>query len=327
MSILYNIIQSVLVAMTPLLVVALGGMFSERSGVVNIALEGIMIMGAFATAVVLINFINVIPMQLLLVLAVFVAGVAGALFSLLHAYASVSMQANQVISGTALNLLIVPLAATLIKAVRRLDSTWIEWGGRSFIIREVPLLSNIPVIGDIFFKNIFLTFYIAIVILFVSYFVLFKTKFGLRLRACGENPHAADSLGINIYKMRYYGVVISGFLAGIGGSIFLLTINATSFRADSMAVSGFGFLALAVLIFGNWNPRRIFFAALFFAFFRTVDANFTILNGLIDNALPIVYRNLFKMVPYLATLLLLVFTSKRSQAPKAVGKVYEQGER
>lgn len=327
MSIFYNIVQSVLVAMTPLLVVALGGMFSERSGVVNIALEGIMIMGAFATAVVLVNFINVIPMQYLFVLAILVAGIAGAIFSLMHAYAAVSMQANQVISGTALNLLIVPLAATLIKAVRRLDSTWIEWGGRSFIIREVPILSNIPIIGDIFFKNIFLSFYIALIILFVSYYVLFKTKFGLRLRACGENPHAADSLGINIYKMRYAGVVISGFLAGIGGSIFLLTINATSFRADSMAVSGFGFLALAVLIFGNWNPRRIFFAALFFAFFRTVDANFTILNGLIDNALPIVYRNLFKMVPYVATLVLLVFTSKRSQAPKAVGKVYEQGER
>ena len=327
MSIFYNIVQSVLVAMTPLLVVALGGMFSERSGVVNIALEGIMIMGAFATAVVLVNFINVIPMQYLFVLAILVAGIAGAIFSLMHAYAAVSMQANQVISGTALNLLIVPLAATLIKAVRRLDSTWIEWGGKSFIIREVPILSNIPIIGDIFFKNIFLSFYIALIILFVSYYVLFKTKFGLRLRACGENPHAADSLGINIYKMRYAGVVISGFLAGIGGSIFLLTINATSFRADSMAVSGFGFLALAVLIFGNWNPRRIFFAALFFAFFRTVDANFTILNGLIDNALPIVYRNLFKMVPYIATLVLLVFTSKRSQAPKAVGKVYEQGER
>ena len=327
MSIFYNIVQSVLVAMTPLLVVALGGMFSERSGVVNIALEGIMIMGAFATAVVLVNFINVIPMQYLFVLAILVAGIAGAIFSLMHAYAAVSMQANQVISGTALNLLIVPLAATLIKAVRRLDSTWIEWGGKSFIIREVPILSNIPIIGDIFFKNIFLSFYIALIILFVSYYVLFKTKFGLRLRACGENPHAADSLGINIYKMRYAGVVISGFLAGIGGSIFLLTINATSFRADSMAVSGFGFLALAVLIFGNWNPRRIFFAALFFAFFRTVDANFTILNGLIDNALPIVYRNLFKMVPYVATLVLLVFTSKRSQAPKAVGKVYEQGER
>jgi ABC-type uncharacterized transport system permease subunit len=327
MSIFYNITQSVMVAMTPLLIVALGGMFSERGGVINIALEGIMIMGAFATAVVLINFIDVIPMQLLFVLSIIISGFAGLLFSLLHSYASITMKANQVISGTALNLIIAPLAATAIKAVRRVDSTWIEWGGESFIIREVPLLSEIPVIGDIFFKNIFLSFYIGLVILFIAYFVMFKTKFGLRLRSCGENPHAADALGINIYKMRYYGVAISGFLAGVGGSIFLLTINATSFRADSMAVSGFGFLALAVLIFGNWNPRRIFFAALFFAFFRTVDANFTILNSLINNALPVVYRNLFKMVPYLATLILLVFTSKRSQAPKAIGKVYEQGER
>jgi general nucleoside transport system permease protein len=327
MSIFYNIVQSVMVAMIPLLIVALGGMFSERSGVINIALEGIMIMGAFATAVVLVVFIDIIPMQLLFIIAILVAGIAGTLFSLLHAYASVTMKANQVISGTALNLLIVPLAATAIKAVRRVDSTWIEWGGRSFIIREVPILSQIPFIGDIFFKNIFLSFYIGIIILFVSYFVLFKTKFGLRLRACGENPHAADALGINIYKMRYFGVMISGFLAGIGGSVFLLTINATSFRADSMAVSGFGFLALAVLIFGNWNPRRVFFAALFFAFFRTIDANFTILNGLVDNVLPVVYRNLFKMVPYVATIVLLVFTSKRSQAPKAIGKVYEQGER
>jgi len=327
MSIFYNIVQSIMVAMTPLLIVALGGMFSERSGVINIALEGIMIMGAFATAVVLVNFINVIPMQLLFVISILVSGIAGALFSLLHAFASVTMKANQVISGTALNLLIVPLAATAIKAVRRVDSTWIEWGGRSFIIREVPILSQIPFIGDIFFKNIYLSFYIGIAILLISYFFLFKTKFGLRLRSSGENPHAADALGINIYKMRYLGVIVSGFLAGVGGSIFLLTINATSFRADSMAVSGFGFLALAVLIFGNWNPRRIFFSALFLAFFRTVDANFTILNGLTDNFFPVAYRNLFKMVPYVATIILLVFTSKRSQAPKAIGKVYEQGER
>jgi simple sugar transport system permease protein len=327
MSVVYNIAQSLFVAMTPLLIVALGGMFSERSGVVNIALEGIMIMGAFATAVVLINLINIVPMQILFVLSILIAGISGAIFSLLHAYASVSLKANQVISGTALNLLVVPLAATAIKAVRRVDSTWIEWGGSSFIIREVPFLSQIPIIGDIFFKNIFLSFYIGLFILAVSYIVLFKTRFGLRLRACGENPHSADSLGVNIYKIRYLGVIISGFLAGVGGSIFLLTINGTSFRAESVAVSGFGFLALAVLIFGNWNPRRIFFAALFFAFFRTIDANFSILNGLIDNALPVVYRNLFKMVPYLATLILLVFTSKRSQAPKAIGKVYEQGER
>ncbi|MDD4123609.1 MAG: ABC transporter permease [Bacilli bacterium] len=327
MSIFYNILQSVLVSMVPLLIVALGGMFSERGGVTNIALEGIMIMGAFSSAVVLILFIDKIPMQLLFIIAMLVGGLSGLLYSFLHAYAAISMKSNQVISATALNLAIAPLAAVLIKAVRKMDSTWLEWGGKTFIIKEVPLLSKIPFIGDIFFKNVFISFYIGIAILIISSIVLFKTKFGLRLRACGENPHAADSLGVNIYKVRYAGVLISGFLAGLGGAIFLITINGTAFRAEATAVSGFGFLALAVLIFGNWNPKRIIFAAVFFSFFRTIDANFTLLNGLINNAIPVNFRNLFKMVPYIATLILLIFTSKNSGAPAADGQVYDPGQR
>ena len=313
--------------MVPLLIVALGGMFSERSGVVNIALEGIMIMGAFIGAVVLILGIGKIPLQWLFLLAMLAGGVSGALFSLVHAFAAISMKANQTISGTALNLFVAPFAAVMIKAIRNMDSTWLEWGGVSFIIREVPILSKIPVLGDIFFKNTYISLYVGIAILIIATIVLYKTRFGLRLQSCGENPHAADSLGINIYKYRYAGVIISGFLAGLGGAIFLVTINGTAFRADSAAVAGFGFLALAVLIFGNWTPKRIIFAAIFFAFFRTIDANFTMLNSLFNNVLPSHYRNLFKVVPYVATLVLLIFTSKNSRAPKASGQIYDPGQR
>jgi simple sugar transport system permease protein len=327
MDILYVILQSMFVAMTPLLVVALGGLFSERSGIVNIALEGLMIIGAFVSSVVLFNFINIIPTQLLYVIAMLISGLVAMLISLMHAYASISLKANQIISATAINLLAAPLAAVLIKAVRRVDSTWIEWGGKTFIVREIPFFSQIPIIGDIFFRNFFISFYIGIVILIVSWIILNKTVFGLRLRSCGENPNAAASLGIDVNKMRYYGVMISGFLSGVGGSIFLISVNTTSFRADPFAVSGFGFLALAVLIFGNWNPWKILFAAFFFAFFRTIDANFSILNNLLNNIIPVVYRNLFKLVPYVATIVALALTSKNSKAPKAAGKIYDQGER
>jgi ABC-type uncharacterized transport system permease subunit len=327
MSIFYVLMQSIFVAMTPLIVVAIGALYSERSGVVNIALEGLMIIGAFVSAVILFLFIDVIPLQLLFMIAMLASGVVALIVSLVHAYASINLKANQIISATAINLFAAPLAAVLIKGVRRVDSTWIEWGGRTFIVREVPFLSQIPIIGNIFFQNIFISFYIGIAILVVGWLILNKTVFGLRLRSCGENPNAAASLGINVYLYRYIGVMVSGFLSGVGGSIFLISINTTSFRADPLAVSGFGFLALAVLIFGNWNPWRILFAAFFFAFFRTIDANFSIINSLFNNIFPVVFRNLFKLVPYLATIVVLALTSKKSKAPKAAGKIYDQGER
>lgn len=306
--------------MIPLLVVALGGMFSERSGVVNIALEGIMTIGAFCS----ILFINLMQKanpemngQLLLILAILVAVVAGMVFSLFHAYAAINMKADQVISGTALNMFAPALA---IFAARMLFGVQQIGFNNTFRIEKVPVLGDIPVIGPMLFQKTYITTYIGIAILIVSTIVLYKTRFGLRLRSCGEHPQAADSVGINVYRIRYSGVLISGALAGVGGLIFVVPTS-TNFNAT---VAGYGFLALAVLIFGQWNPMKIFYASLFFGFMKVVGTTYGSIPILKDLGIP---GNVYKMVPYIATLLVLAFTSKKSQAPKASGVPYDKGAR
>lgn len=314
---IYFLVQQTMFFSIPLLVVALGGMFSERSGIVNIALEGIMIMGAFVSIFTINLLQGVIQGQLLLIIAILVAVLSGTIYSLLHAYASINMKANQVISGTALNMF-APAFATFI--ARMIQNTKEIGFINTFRIESVPLLGKIPVLGQLFFQNTYITTYLGIVILIVSAFVLYRTKFGLRLRSCGEHPQAADSVGINVYKMRYAGVLISGALAGLGGLIFVVPTS-TSFSAT---VSGYGFLALAVLIFGQWNPKRILVAAFFFGFMKTIAATYSGIPILQDLT---VSKYVYKMIPYIATLLVLALTSKNSQAPKAEGIPYDQGKR
>ncbi len=317
MNVIYFIAQQTMYFSIPLLVVALGGMFSERSGVVNIALEGIMIMGAFAGIFFIKIFQGVLPGQPVLLLALLISGIVGLIYSLLHAYASINMKADQVISGTALNLFAPAFAiytTRMIQGVQQINFT------NQFRIADVPALSNIPVIGDMFFKNAYLTTYLGILILIVSAVILYKTKFGLRLRSCGEHPQAADSLGVNVYKIRYAGVMISGFLAGIGGLIFVVPTS-TNFNAD---VAGYGFLALAVLIFGQWRPGRILIAALFFGIMKTLASAYSAITLLQNLALP---GNFYKMIPYIATIIVLIFSSKKSQAPKASGVPYDKSSR
>lgn len=301
----------------PLLVVALGGMFSERSGVVNIALEGIMIMGAFASIFVINTLQNSIQGQLLLLIAILVAAAAGMIFSLLHAYASINLRANQVISGTALNMFAPAFAIFVARTVQNSQEIMFT---NTFRIDSVPFLGDIPVIGPLFFKNTYITTYLGILILIAAVILLYKTKFGLRLRACGEHPQAADSVGINVYKIRYAGVLISGALGGLGGLIFVVPTS-TSFNAT---VSGYGFLALAVLIFGQWKPVRILLAAFFFGLMKTIAATSSGISFLADLGIS---NNIYKMIPYIVTLLVLTLSSKRSQAPKASGVPYDKGTR
>jgi len=232
MSSIYFLDQQTMFFSIPLLVVALGGMFSERSGVVNIALEGIMIIGAFASIFVISVLQDTMQGQLLLIIAILVAVAAGMFFSLFHAYASINMKANQVISGTALNMF-APAFATFV--ARTIQVTKSISFTNTFRIESVPLLGDIPVLGQLFFQNTYLTTFLGIAILIVSAFVLNKTKFGLRLRACGEHPQSADSVGINVYRMRYAGVLLSGALAGLGGLIFVIPTS-TNFNAT---VSGY----------------------------------------------------------------------------------------
>lgn len=319
MSTVYFLFQQTMFFSIPLLIVALGGMFSERGGVVNIALEGIMIIGAFFG----IFFIKIMQTggtmsgNSLFLLALLLAGLVGGIYSLLHAYAAINMKADQVISGTALNMFAPAFAIYVARMVQGVQQVQFS---NQFRIASVPVLGDIPVIGSLFFKNTYLSTYIGFIILAVSIFVLYKTRFGLRLRACGEHPGAADSVGINVYKMRYAGVFISGILAGIGGFVFVVPTS-TNFNAD---VAGYGFLALAVLIFGQWKPLRILGAAFFFGIAKTIAATYAIVPFLVQLGLP---DYVYKMIPYIATLILLAFTSQKSSAPKASGVPYDKGER
>ncbi len=316
---IYFLVQQMFFFSIPLLVVALGGMFSERSGVINIALEGIMIVGAFAGIFFINQVEHVMSGQLLLLLAILISAGAGLTFSLLHAYAAVNLRADQTISGTALNM-IAPAAA--IYAARMLQANGVQQiqFTNTFRIPAVPLLGDIPVLGPLFFQKTYITTYIGIAILIAAAFVLYKTKFGLRLRACGEHPQAADSVGVNVYRIRYAGVMISGALAGLGGLIFVVPTS-TNFNAT---VSGYGFLALAVLIFGQWKPMRIFLAALFFGLMKTIAAAYSGIPFLKELRIP---SDIYKMIPFIATLIVLAFSSKNSQAPRASGVPYDKGGR
>jgi len=321
MEIIYFLLPLVIASTVPLALVALGALFSERSGVVNIALEGIMLMGAYVGAVVIKQLESNAAMsdQSIAIIGLLVGALIGAIFSLLHAFASINMKANQIISATALNMF-APAFAIFMNRTLSESGTQKVTILRSYRISEVPLLSEIPFLGDILFKGAYISTLMGIIIFIFAVFVLYRTRIGLRLRACGENPHAADSLGINIYKIRYLGVIISGALAGMGGVIFVLSF-AANFNAT---VSGFGFLALAVLIFGNWKPGRIIVAAIFFASMRVISSTYSVIPFLKQLELD---SEIYSMLPYLATLIVLAFVSKNSAAPKAAGEPYDPGKR
>ena len=317
MDILYFVIQQMMYFSIPLLIVALGGLFSERSGVVNIALEGIMVIGAFCGTFFINKMQGVLPGQPVLILAMIVSILAGMVVSLVHAYAAINMKADQTISGTAINIFAPAFVIFVARAVQGVQQVQFI---NQFRVDSVPVLGKIPVIGSMFFQNAYITTYIGVAILVVSWLVLYKTRFGLRLRACGEHPQAADSVGISVYKMRYAGVLISGALAGLGGLVFIIPIS-TNFNAT---VSGYGFLALAVLIFGQWKPWKIAGAAVFFGLMKTISAVYSGIPILVGLGIP---SNIYKMIPYVATLILLAFTGKNSQAPKAEGIPYDKGSR
>ena len=319
MNIVYFLVQQMMIFSIPLLIVALGGMFSERGGVVNIALEGIMVMGAFCSVFFINQMQDVMSGNLLLLLAIIVAAVSGMVFSLLHAYAAINMRSDQTISGTALNMIAPAFAIYMARSLQSNGVQQISFTN-TFRIKSVPLLGDIPVIGPLFFQNTYITTYLGIAILIVAAFVLYRTRFGLRLRACGEHPQAADRVGVNVYKIRYAGVAISGALGGLGGLVFVVPTS-TNFNAT---VAGYGFLALAVLIFGQWKPGKILFAALFFGLMKTVAASYSGLGFLKDLPIP---SDIYKMIPYIATLIVLAFTSKNSQAPRASGVPYDKGSR
>jgi simple sugar transport system permease protein len=243
------------------------------------------------------------------------AMLVGIAFSLLHAFASINLSANQVISGTAMNMIAAAITVFLARNLTGSGNIRITSGFMPF---DVPFLSRIPVIGELLFHKTYMTTWFILLILLISSFILYRTSFGLRLRACGENPHAAEAAGINVKMMRYVGVMVSGAFASLGGAIMIVTY-AGEFTGT---VAGLGFLALASLIFGQWKPLGILGANLFFGFASTVANVSQVIPSL--TAIPPV---LLKIFPYIVTLLALVMFSKSSRAPKAVGETFDSAKR
>ena len=317
------LIQYTLIFAAVLLLVALGGCFSEHSGVINIGLEGIMVMGALGGALVMkfmpynaetAGFGANFGMFICVALASIAAGM---IFSLLLAVACINFKADQTIIGTAMNLLGTATATVIVKSMNTAMNPDDHSSEISYFSEKNAFVSNI---GGEFELNWFVI--VAVILLIVSYILLYKTRFGLRLRACGEHPQAADSVGINVYKMRYAGVLLSGLLGGLGG-ITYITAGVSVWKFE-VGVAGFGFLSLAVMIFGAWDPLRIAGAALLFGLFRALGNVYNGIGFLQSLGLP---SAVYNMLPYIVSLIVLAFTSKNSRAPKAEGIPYDKGQR
>ena len=331
------LLQQTVIYTVPLLLVALAGVFAERSGIINLALEGIMIIGAFAgpwfVRSMQVGGWNENLAQLLLLVAMLVTAAAGTLFSMLLSFSAVKMKADQTIGGTALNLLAPALVLFMVNIVFQQNTLNLRYDAPSwFMLFQTDFgferKAKLGLIGDLLLNKTYLTTYLGLLIYVVLAIILYKTRFGLRLRACGEHPQAADSVGINVYRMRYLGTSISGALAGMGGFIYTLT---TSNGAANGDVAGFGFLALAVMIFGNWKPLNIAIVGFLFGLLKCVSASSGTLDingdGVYLLAQIGVSTYVYNMLPYVITLVVLAFTSKKSRAPKAEGIPYDKGQR
>ena len=310
------LIQYTLVFTSVLTLVALGGCFSEHSGVINIGLEGIMVIGALGGSLVLKYMNAATPAIWVVLLTVLVAVAAGVVYSLLLGVASITFKADQTLVGTAMNMLGVAAATVAIKSVNIAESMGSNNSPKVIYSAVKDKLLIVP--GTEY--SWFLIF--ALLLLVASYIVLYKTKFGLRLQACGEHPQAADSVGINVKKMRYAGVMISGALGGLGGIVYI-TAGVSQWSFD-IGVAGFGFLSLAVMIFGQWKPLRIVLAAALFGLFRALGSVYTGFDFLNNLNIP---KSVYNMLPYIVSLIVLALTSKKSRAPKAEGIPYDKGQR
>ena len=311
------LLQYTLIFASVLMLVALGGCFAERSGVINIGLEGIMVIGALGGALVM-KFLPVsLGAPLMVITTILAAAVFGMLFSLLLAVAAINFKADQTITGTAMNMLATAGATVAVKAMNTAASGGNDVSSDISYVHSKDLF--LVRLGNFEFSWFML---VAVICLVVSYVLLYKTRFGLRLRACGEHPQAADSVGINVYKMRYAGVLISGLLGGLGGIVYI-TAGVSVWKFE-YGVAGFGFLALAVMIFGAWHPLKIALASLLFGFCRALGNVYSSFDFLAAMNMPSVVYN---MLPYIISLVVLAFTSKKSMGPKAAGIPYDKGTR
>lgn len=310
------LIQYTLIFASVLVLVALGGCFSEHSGIINIGLEGIMVIGALGGALMMKYLPEGTAAPLTILLVILASVLFGMVFSLLLGVAAIKFNADQTLIGTALNLLGSAIAVVLVRAINTAESVDNASSTISYRAAKKAFTLNI---GKFEFNWFML---IAVLLLIAAYVVLYKTRFGLRLCACGEHPQAADSVGINVYKMRYAGVLISGALGGLGGLVYI-TAGVSEWKFEN-GVAGFGFLALAVMIFGQWKPTTIGLAALLFGFFRALSNVYTGFDILVALNVP---STVYNMLPYIISLVVLVFVSGKSRAPKAEGIPYDKGQR
>ncbi|ASI35685.1 MULTISPECIES: ABC transporter permease [Exiguobacterium] len=316
LDVLYIIVPIALAYSAPLIIAALGGIFSERSGVVNIALEGLMVMGAFTGVVSALTLSKMGFGAASPWIAMLIAIVIGAIFALFLAVPAILFRADQTVLGVAINILAVGLAIFLVRAFYGKGQT--DSIPNRISKENVPFLSDIPVL-KMFFANVYYTSYIAIILAVVAWFVVFKTPFGLRLRSVGEHPMAADTMGINVTKMRFIGVMISGGFGGLAGAVYATSI---SLNFSVTTILGQGFLAIAAMIFGKWNPLGAMAAALFFGFAQAIS--------IIGQQLPLldqIPQVYLLIAPYVLTILALAGVVGRADAPKAVGVPYIKGKR
>jgi simple sugar transport system permease protein len=308
--------QYTLIFASVLILVALGGCFSEHSGVINLGLEGIMVMGSLGGALAL-KYMPAGSSNFAMILVVVLSAiVVGMLYASLLAVACINFKADQTLVGTALNLLGTAAATVIVKAINSAENPDNVSATIQYVNAKKAFLVNI---GSFEFNWFML---MALIALIIAYITLYKTRFGLRLMACGEHPQAADSVGINVYKMRWAGVLISGLLGGLGGIVYI-TAGVSEWKFETGA-AGFGFLALAVMIFGQWKPWRIALAALLFGLFRALSNVYAGFDFLVALNIP---GSVYNMLPYIISLLVLAFTSKNSRAPKAEGIPYDKGSR
>ncbi|WP_438317772.1 ABC transporter permease [Sporosarcina sp. FA9] len=316
LELLYFIVPITISYAAPLIFTSIGGVFSERSGVVNIGLEGLMVMGAFIGIIFNLAFVETFGAWTPW-LALLAAMIVSAIFSILHAVASITFRADQVVSGVAINMLGIAVALFSVKMIFGKGQT--DFIQKSIPRFNVPVLHEIPFIGPLFFKGIYGSSIIAIMVALLAWFVIYKTPFGLRLRAVGEHPMAADTMGINVIRLRYIAVIISGGLAGIGGAIYSQTMTNDFGHAT---INGQGFMALAAMIFGKWHPIGAMGAALFFGFAQALAISAPGIPFLAN--VPTVYLHI---LPYVLTILALAGFIGRANAPKASGEPYIKGNR
>ena len=310
------LIQYTLIFASVLMLVALGGCFSEHSGVINIGLEGIMVMGALGGALMMRDLPDGTAAPVMILMVCLAAVLAGALYSLLLAVAAINFNADQTIVGTAMNMLGTAAATVIVKAINVAANPNDVSSTIQYVEQKKAFYFNVGTLELSWFMII------AVALLVISHIVLYKTRFGLRLCACGEHPQAADSVGINVYKMRYAGVIISGILGGLGGIVYI-TSGVSEWKFEN-GVAGFGFLALAVMIFGQWKPVNIALAALLFGLMRALSNVYVAFDFLAGLNIP---GTVYNMLPYIISLVVLIFTSKKSRAPKAEGIPYDKGSR